>query len=140
MAEIRNKTKTQRNHIGYMMDVMEQLEWDMHQPIISRRRIPYAWRDIAGGNFPKPKTKITIRIEGDILKFFRSQGTGYQVRINKVLRAFMEARLAGLLDAEDTLEEYRDWRGQKARPKFGDYDAEVDEMSREAAAREKGKV
>lgn len=135
MAEIRNKTKKQRNHVGYMIDVMEQLEWDLHQPIIHRRRIPYAWGEIANGNYPKAKTKITIGIEGDILKFFKMQGVGYQVRINKVLRAFMEARLSGLLENEDTLEEYRDWRDFPERPEIGDFDAGTDDLSLRLKAR-----
>ena len=37
------------------------------------------------------KERISIRIDKDILEFFRSGGRGYQSRINKVLREYMAA-------------------------------------------------
>jgi uncharacterized protein (DUF4415 family) len=38
------------------------------------------------------KESVTIRLDRDLLNWFRKQGRGYQTRINAVLRAFMEAR------------------------------------------------
>ena len=38
------------------------------------------------------KERISIRLDEDILEFFRSQGHGYQSRINKVLREYMTVR------------------------------------------------
>jgi uncharacterized protein (DUF4415 family) len=38
-----------------------------------------------------PKTAISLRIEQDVLEWFKAQGTGYQTRINAVLRAFRDA-------------------------------------------------
>lgn len=35
------------------------------------------------------KERITIRLDAEILDFFRSAGDGYQSRINKVLREYM---------------------------------------------------
>lgn len=40
---------------------------------------------------PKPKVPITIRVDHDVLTWFRSLGKGYQTRINAVLRTYMEA-------------------------------------------------
>lgn len=40
---------------------------------------------------PPGKEQITIRLDEDVLKWFRSQGRGYQTRINSLLRAYMEA-------------------------------------------------
>ena len=37
------------------------------------------------------KERISIRLDKDILEFFRSGGRGYQSRINKVLREYMAA-------------------------------------------------
>jgi len=37
------------------------------------------------------KTQITLRIDSDVIRWFKSQGRGYQTRINELLRAFMEA-------------------------------------------------
>ena len=42
--------------------------------------------------WPGPKQQITLRLDPDILKFFRKQGRGYQSSINAVLRKYMEAQ------------------------------------------------
>lgn len=39
---------------------------------------------------PEPKQVITIRVDKDILEWFKSQGKGYQTRINAVLRMYVE--------------------------------------------------
>lgn len=38
-----------------------------------------------------PKAAISLRVEQDVLEWFRAQGPGYQTRINAVLRAFRDA-------------------------------------------------
>lgn len=40
---------------------------------------------------PQTKVLITIQLDPDVLAWFRSQGRGYQTRINAVLRTYMEA-------------------------------------------------
>jgi uncharacterized protein (DUF4415 family) len=37
------------------------------------------------------KAAISLRIDADVLEWFRSQGPGYQTRINALLRSYMEA-------------------------------------------------
>jgi uncharacterized protein (DUF4415 family) len=37
------------------------------------------------------KASISIRVDQDVLEWFKSQGPGYQTRINTVLRAFRDA-------------------------------------------------
>jgi uncharacterized protein (DUF4415 family) len=39
-----------------------------------------------------PKRQITIRLDQDVLDWFKSQGAGYQTRINAVLRSFVDAQ------------------------------------------------
>ena len=47
---------------------------------------------IARGLKPTPaKVQVTLRIDGDVLAWFREQGPGYQTRINRLLRAYVEA-------------------------------------------------
>ncbi|MEO7148585.1 MAG: BrnA antitoxin family protein [Rhodanobacteraceae bacterium] len=38
-----------------------------------------------------PKAAISLRIEQDVLEWFKAQGAGYQTRINAVLRAYRDA-------------------------------------------------
>lgn len=40
---------------------------------------------------PERKETITIRLDPDVLDWYRKQGSGYQTRINAVLRAYMQA-------------------------------------------------
>lgn len=40
-----------------------------------------------------PKASVSLRIDVDVLEWFKSRGRGYQTRINAVLRAFKEAAL-----------------------------------------------
>jgi len=41
------------------------------------------------------KEQVTLRLDADVLKWFRSRGKGYQTQINALLRAFMEAHRKG---------------------------------------------
>jgi uncharacterized protein (DUF4415 family) len=41
---------------------------------------------------PAPKDHINIRIDHDVLQWFRSNGKGYQTLMNNVLRAFVQMR------------------------------------------------
>jgi uncharacterized protein (DUF4415 family) len=38
-----------------------------------------------------PKRQVTLRIDSDVLQWFKGQGKGYQTRINALLRAYMKA-------------------------------------------------
>ena len=42
--------------------------------------------------FPLPKRRFTIRLDGDVIDWFKGQGRGYQTRMNAVLRRFIEAQ------------------------------------------------
>ena len=47
------------------------------------------------GKFYRPvKEIVSIRLDKDVLAFYRSQGAGYQTRINDTLRAAMQAALS----------------------------------------------
>ena len=38
-----------------------------------------------------PKASISLRVDQDVLEWFKAHGAGYQTRINTVLRAFRDA-------------------------------------------------
>lgn len=109
-------TRKQREHFGYLMDVLSQLEWDLHQPVVQRGRIPAEWRKIANARYPGKKQKVTFWVEEDVVRFFKKMGRGYTLRMNEVLVAFMRARLAGLIEGKDTLPEYQTPPGIGRRP------------------------
>jgi uncharacterized protein (DUF4415 family) len=43
-------------------------------------------------SLPRPKATVCIRLDQDVLEWFKSKGKGYQTRINALLRAYMEAQ------------------------------------------------
>jgi uncharacterized protein (DUF4415 family) len=49
------------------------------------------WTQAVAG-LPAPKDHINIRIDHDVLQWFKSHGKGYQTLMNNVLRAFVKSR------------------------------------------------
>jgi uncharacterized protein (DUF4415 family) len=54
-----------------------------------------AWFAKAELRMPVTKEQVTLRLDVDILRFFKAQGKGYQTRINAVLRAYVDAMKKG---------------------------------------------
>lgn len=51
------------------------------------------WRGAVVGKFYRPiKKPVTIRVDADVLDWLKRQGSGYQTKINKLLREAMEGR------------------------------------------------
>jgi uncharacterized protein (DUF4415 family) len=46
--------------------------------------------DSATIEMPQPKAVLNMRIDRDVLDYFRRTGRGYQTRINAVLRSYVE--------------------------------------------------
>jgi uncharacterized protein (DUF4415 family) len=107
MPDLRKQTPRQRAQMSYMMDVMRRLEWDLHNSIEMTGRIPEEWHEIAKATPRSAKVKVTLRLETDVVKFFRSMGPDYGPRINDVLRSYMHARLAGVIRGAETIDHYR---------------------------------
>jgi len=42
---------------------------------------------------PQPKVVLNMRVDYEVLEFFRSQGKGYQTKINAVLRSYVDQRM-----------------------------------------------
>ncbi|OAN70772.1 hypothetical protein A8B78_04795 [Jannaschia sp. EhC01] len=118
-APMKPLTKTARAHHFYMAEAMRRLEWDLQNHLMSERRIPEAWHDIATRR-ESPRKQITVRLDEDVIRFFKSTGPGYQARLNDVLRAFMHMKLGGFLHGEETIDAFRDGEMAGAdRPYFG---------------------
>jgi uncharacterized protein (DUF4415 family) len=123
MPDLKKQTPQQRAQMTYMMDVMRRLEWDLHNTIEMAGRIPEEWHEIARATPRAGKVKINLRLEADVVKFFRSMGPDYGPRINDVLRSYMHARLAGVIRGAETLAHYRRREEEGLdgpKPQFGD--------------------
>ena len=96
-------TKRQRINWVYQMDARRMIEYDIQDVVKTHMGIPEEWHEIwkdADRRDPK-RTRVTMRMDADVVKFFKAMGEGYQTRINRVLRAFMHMRLAGLIEGPD---------------------------------------
>ena len=48
------------------------------------------WQDAERGRFYRPiKQQLTVRVDADVLAWLKSQGGGYQSRLNDILRTAM---------------------------------------------------
>ena len=80
---IKEKSKTDWERIDAMTD--EELDYSDNPPLDEDFfSEAITWR----GN----KQQITLRLDQDVLDFYRKQGKGYQTMINSVLRKYMEAQ------------------------------------------------
>jgi uncharacterized protein (DUF4415 family) len=43
----------------------------------------------------RTKQQVTLRLDSDVLAWFRGRGEGYQTKINSLLRAYMDAHRGG---------------------------------------------
>ncbi len=49
------------------------------------------WANVEAAT-PQSKRAVSLRVDRDVLEWFKSHGSGYQTRMNAVLRAYMEAQ------------------------------------------------
>jgi uncharacterized protein (DUF4415 family) len=53
------------------------------------RDVPENWHEAAEAVMPAAKRLLSLRLDTDVIDWFREQGPGYQTRINAVLRSFV---------------------------------------------------
>jgi uncharacterized protein (DUF4415 family) len=58
------------------------------------RDLPPDFWDAAIPTLPAAKVPISLRVDSDVLEFFREAGPRYQSRMNAVLRSYMERAVA----------------------------------------------
>ena len=99
-------TKAERQHFFYGVDALRMIEHDIHDRLWDLRGCPPEWHEIAmpeDHRDPK-RTRVTVALDADVVRFFKGLGPGYQPRMNRVLRAFMHMRLAKVLEGADANE------------------------------------
>ncbi len=134
--EPKSMTKAEKMHWGYGVDAIKMLEHELMGYLHEFKALPKEWDQIwedEDRRDPK-RTRVTIRLDADVVKFFKGLGPGYQTRINRVLRAFMHFRLAKLLDGPDTtdyvLRPEEVLEKARREHKWGDTEALVEDMLR----------
>lgn len=57
------------------------------------RNVPDDWAATAQAMMPSPKKLLSLRLDTEVIDWFKDQGPGYQTRINSVLRAFVDQNI-----------------------------------------------
>jgi uncharacterized protein (DUF4415 family) len=74
------------------VDAMADEDIDLSDcPEITPEQFAKAVVHRGGLQSPKNKAQVTLRVDSDVLDWFKLQGRGYQTQINSLLRAYMEA-------------------------------------------------
>ncbi|WP_438991597.1 BrnA antitoxin family protein [Lentibacter sp.] len=82
-----------------MFEELKILQEDLRQDWVNRS-LPKEWNgSISAFGYSGQKEKISIRLDADMLKWFRSLGPGYQAKINTVLRIYWTALITGMVRA-----------------------------------------
>jgi uncharacterized protein (DUF4415 family) len=81
----RGETKTDWAYLDSLTD--EELE----ASIDFEDEGEFDW-DNAFVGLPGPKRQITVRLDQDLIDWFKQQGRGYQTRMNAVLRSYVDAQ------------------------------------------------
>lgn len=83
----RNESRTDRERLRRMT------ESELEESIASDpdwNRVPQDWYLKAQAVMPTPKKLVSVRLDADLLAWFKGLGRGYQTRMNAVLRSFMD--------------------------------------------------
>lgn len=129
MTKPKQMTKTERINWSFAVDTMRRVEWDMHAALIAAGEVPAGWDAIWNAREQRDTSteRVTIRLDTDVVKFFKAMGEGYQPRINRVLRAFMYFRLAGVVEGPESgdgaVRFVREGEAEAAPEEAVDYDA-----------------
>jgi uncharacterized protein (DUF4415 family) len=81
---------------GALHPMTNQTNWataDKYQPLPSDDDAPMSDEDWARTELRDPfKKPVTIRLDADIIDWFKAQGPRYQTRINSALRLYVDAQ------------------------------------------------
>jgi uncharacterized protein (DUF4415 family) len=89
---VRKRTRREeRTHVELMAE-LEELEAWWRDRQVKDRIIPADWHRLEDAAPCKPhKGRLTLRIDADVVRWYRGLGRGYQTRMNAVLRTYMLA-------------------------------------------------
>lgn len=91
VAELRNRNR--RESRTDMARLRRMTEAELEGSISNDpdwNQVPRDWYLKAEAAMPTRKRLVSVRLDADVLDWFKSQGAGYQTRMNAVLRSFMD--------------------------------------------------
>lgn len=109
-----NDERTVREERSYveMIGTLTELQTWFNQYKLKEAVIPAEWNRIEAANPVRPPQKVvSVRLDEDVARWFRSMGLGHQRRMNAVLRAYMLATISRVIESKKNL----DWKGDPLR-------------------------
>ncbi|WP_216825877.1 BrnA antitoxin family protein [Sulfitobacter sp. SK012] len=112
-----------------MLYELEQLQTELSVQWLGES-LPTEWSGMEGWEPVAPhRTRVTLRLDSDMVRWFRKLGPGYQTRLNRVLRVYWTALLSGQI---------KGYPNDNTVPRIlNDAHQMIDEMRADRAAREK---
>lgn len=85
----KNSTSTKSGTDFKRLDAMTDADIDLSD-ILEVTPEMFAKGVVRRGLEPIHKRQMTLRLDSDVIEWFKRQGRGYQTRMNALLRAYME--------------------------------------------------
>ncbi|MFK7879795.1 BrnA antitoxin family protein [Roseobacter sp.] len=87
--------KSQRTSHTQLIHELERLQQELSQDWLDQS-LPDYWTGLDWeAAVERHKTRVTLRLDTDMVRWFRALGPGYQARINRVLRIYWMALMSG---------------------------------------------
>lgn len=104
----RKRTKSEEIAYAELLAELDELKHWQQTHDLKLGSLPEQWALIARDATATPKKgRLTVSLDVDLIRFFRKFGSGYQTRMNAVLRAWMLAVQSRELETPES----RDWNG-----------------------------
>ena len=101
----RKATKREIIHTSKLLDNLYRLQSNLKSDWLSAS-LPEGWANVELDPQDPAKTRVTLSLDTEMVKFFRKLGPGYQKRINLILRVYYDALMAGKIRANPDLEAF----------------------------------
>ena len=86
------RSNAETRHLGAMVETLEATQIELAILRRTRNIVPDGWQDLdRTAPCTPPKERMTIRLDAEVLKWYRGLGFGYQNRMNAVLKAYMHS-------------------------------------------------
>lgn len=96
---VRGGTAAQRNLLARQSDDLMDLQNNLYVAWL-QNSVPMEWDKLDTQEPIEPhRTRVTLRLDSDMVKWFRKLGPGYQARINQILRIYWRGVMLGQVEA-----------------------------------------
>jgi|GEM_PF-368128 len=103
--EGRKATKRELIYASKLLDNLYKLQSNLKSDWLTQS-LPKEWALVEHDPVEPAKTRITLSLDTEMVKFFRKLGPGYQKRINLILRIYFDALMAGKIRANPEIEAF----------------------------------